>query len=92
MVDITKVPKPYADDEIEKHDAPKVFGDLATSDSMFAIKRSSIPTARHGDTTALVVRDKLTGWMAACPARRGAAEDIKVAVQDLKGSTTIERW
>jgi hypothetical protein len=34
MVDITKVDKPYADDEIEKHDAPKVFGDLATSDSI----------------------------------------------------------
>ena len=30
--------------------------------------------------------------MAAYPAKRKAAEDIKVAVQDFKGSETIQRW
>ena len=92
MVDVTKVDKPYADDEIEKHDAPKVFGDLATSDSIFAIKRSSTSTARHGDTTSLVVRDKATGWIASYPSKKKSAEEIKEAVNDFKGADTIKRW
>ena len=62
---------PKGDEEIEKSqnttDQPKKFGDLVSSDSIFVIKRSSTSTARHGDTTALVVRDKATSWMAAYP-------------------------
>ncbi len=92
MVDITKNDKPYAAEEIDKSDAPKVFGDLVSSDSIFAIKRSSVSTARHGDTTALVVRDKGTGWIAAYPSKRKSAEDIKLAVNGFKGSETIKRW
>ena len=88
----TEIPKD--DEEIDKllTEKPKKFGDLVSSDSIFVIKRSSTSSARHGDTTALVVRDKATGWLAAYPAKRKAAEDIKVAVNDFKGSETIQRW
>ena len=91
-VDITKVDKPHDADEIEKVDTPKKFGDLITSDSIFAIKRSSTSSARHGDTTALVVRDRGTGWIASYPAKRKSGEDIKGAVNDFKGSEKISRW
>jgi hypothetical protein len=94
MVDLIKTDKPFADytAEIDKSDAPTTFGDLVTSDSIFAIKRSSTSTARHGDTAALVVRDKATGWLAAYPSKRKSAEDVKAAVNDFKGSETIKRW
>ena len=49
------------DHEIEeKLVAPKVSGDLATSDSIFAIKRNSASPARANDTTALVIKGKGT--------------------------------
>jgi len=61
-MDVVKINNPTTvDDEIEMDDAPKKFGDLVTSDSIFTIKRSSTSTARHGDTTSLVVRDRGTG-------------------------------
>ena len=62
MVDTMKTDKHFADEEIDKDkpDAPKLFGELVTSDSIFAIKRNATSTARHGDTTSLVVRDKGT--------------------------------
>ena len=63
-----------------------------TSDSISAIKRSSTSAARHGDTAALVVRDKATGCIAAYPSKRKSATDIKAAVIDFKGSETIKRW
>ena len=59
---------------------------------MFAIKRNSTSIARHGDTTALVARDKGTGWIAAYPSKRKSADDIKMAVNDFKGSETTKRW
>ena len=91
-VEIIKVDTPHFDDEIEKGDVAKTFGELVTSDSTFAIKRDSSSTARNGDTTALVVRDRGTGWIATYPAKRKSADDIKVAVNDFKGSETIRRW
>jgi hypothetical protein len=92
MVDTLKTDKNFADEEIDnKSDAPKTFGELVTSDSMFAIKRNSTSTARHGDTTSLVVRDKGTGWIASYPSKRKSADDIQVAVNDFKGSETIKR-
>ena len=63
MVDVVNTPKDIDHDEInvDKLDDVKNFGDLVTSDSVFAIKRNSTSAARHGDTTALVIRDKGTG-------------------------------
>ena len=66
--------------EHEIHDAPKVFGDLVTSDSIFAIRRSSTSPARIADTTAPVVCDKATGWVAAYLSTRNSAADILEAV------------
>ena len=66
VVSTTDVDEPLLLHEIEeKLDAPKVFGDLVTSDSIFAIKRNSASPARANDTTALVVKDKATEWIAA---------------------------
>ena len=91
--DVTKINNPTTvDDEIEELDAPHKFGDLVTSDSIFTIKRSSTSSARHGDTTALVVRDRGTGWIAAYPAKRKSVEELKLAVNDFKGSEAIKRW
>ena len=75
-----------------KVDTPKHFGDLVTSDSIFVIKRNSQSIARHGDTTALVVRDKATGWVGAYPSKRKSAEEVQEAVNTFKGSETIKRW
>jgi hypothetical protein len=86
-----KIDNPYVDVEIENDDTPKKFGDLVTSDSIFTIKRSSTSTARHGDTTALVVRDRGTGWIASYPSKRKSAEDIKGAVNDFIGSDIVTR-
>ena len=91
--DVTTINNPTTvDDEIEDLDAPQKFGDLVTSDSIFTIKRSSTSSARHGDTTALVVRDRGTGWVAAYPAKRKSVEELKLAVNDFKGPETIKRW
>ena len=79
-------------DEIEKGDAPTNSGELVTSDSICAIKRNASQTQREGDTTALVVRDRATGWIATYPARKKSAEDIKSAVNEFKGSDKINRW
>ena len=38
--EVIKMNTPHVDDEIEEGNAPKNFGDLATSDSIFAIKRN----------------------------------------------------
>ena len=73
-------------------DDPKAFGDLVTSDSVFAIKRNSTNPARVNETTTLVVRDKATNWIAAYPAKKKSAEDIMEAVNHFKGSETIKRW
>ena len=83
---------PHVDDEIDEGNAPKNFGDLVTSDSIFAIKRNASSTVRGSDTTALVVRDRATGWIATYLAKKKSAEEIKSAVNDLKGSETIRRW
>ena len=45
LVDVTKTDKPE-EYEFEKLDTPKVFGDLVTSDSIFAIKRNSTNPAK----------------------------------------------
>jgi transposase InsO family protein len=90
--EIIKIDTPHVDDEIEEVDAPKKFGDLVTSDSIFAITRNSTSSARYGDTTALVVRDTSTGWVAVYPSKRKSAAEIMVAVNDFKGSETIKRW
>ena len=92
MVDVVKTAKDDGDVELPPHDVPKVFGDLVTSDSIFAIKRSSTSTARFNDTTALVVRDKATGWVGAYPSKRKSAGDILEAVNTFKGSEMIKRW
>ena len=76
--DVTKIKNPTTvDDEIGGLDAPHKFGDLLTSDSTFTIKRGSTSSARHGDTTALVVRDRGRGWVAAYPANRKSVEESK---------------
>ena len=86
-VDTLKTEKTNLPQEIDNEvDTPKKFGDLISSDSIFAIKRSSVNPARHGNTTALVVRDRGTGWLAACPSKRKSAEDTKGAVNDFFGS------
>ena len=94
MVDVVNTPKDIDHDEInvDKLDDVKNFGDLVTSDSVFAIKRNSTSAARHGDTTALVIRDKGTGWIGAYPSKRKSAEDIQTAVNSFKGSETVKRW
>ena len=79
-------------DEIEKPDAPRKFGDLITSDSIFTIKRSSTSAARHGDTNALVIRDRGTGWVMAYPSKKKTAEDMKGHVNDFIGSEKVHRW
>ena len=61
MVNIQKTEKFDHELEEESEDVPKVFGDLVTSDSVFAIKRSSTSPAKAHGTTALVIRDKATG-------------------------------
>ena len=65
---------PNVDDEIDEGNAPKNFGDLVTSSSSFAIKRNASSTVRGSDTTALVVRDRATGWIATYPAKKKSAE------------------
>ena len=92
MVDVLKTDKPFPSDEHFKLDTPKDFGDLVTSDSVFAIKRNSTSPAKHGDTTSLVTRDKATGWVAAYPSKRKSTEDIMEAVNNFKGSQPIKRW
>jgi transposase InsO family protein len=87
-----KTDKPFSDDTLAKLDTPVNFGDLVTSDSVFAIKRNSTSPAKHGDTTALVTRDKATGWVAAYPSKRKSAEDVMEAVNNFKGASTIKRW
>ena len=89
---IIKVDTSTVDDEIDEVDAPKNFGDLVTSDSIFTIKRDASSTVRGSDTTALVVRDRATGWIATYPAKKKSAEEIKSAVNDFKGAETIRRW
>jgi len=93
LVDVSKTDK---SDVLLPHekvsDDPKKFGDLVTSDSVFAIKRNSTNPARVNETTTLVVRDKATGWLAAYPAKRKSAEEILEAVNNFKGSETIARW
>ena len=65
LVEITKTPAVDAKiEDFEKMDDPKTFGDLVTSDSVFAIKRNSTNAARVNETTTLVVRDKATSWIA----------------------------
>ena len=93
-VDVVTTPKDIDLDEInvDKLDDDKNLSDLVTSDSVFAIKRNSTSAARHGDATALVVRDKGTGWIGAYPSKRESAEDIETAVNSYKGSGTIKRW
>ena len=92
-VEITKVDKPQLDNEIGGQvDPPEKLGDLVTSESIFAIQKSSTNTARHGDTIALVVHDRGTGWVAAYPAKKKAAEQIKGAVNDFLGSEKVKRW
>ena len=86
-----KIDVPHVDDEIEKGDAPKNFGELVTSDSIFAIKRNASQTRREGDTTALVVRDRASGWIATYPARRKSAQEIKSAVYDSEVSDPTHR-
>ena len=88
MVTIEKTEK-YDYEVDEKIDTPKVFGDLITSDSIFAIKRSSTNAARVNDTTALVVKDKATDWIAAYPAKRKSAEEI-TAAERLQGYGNCE--
>ena len=88
-----KLQEPLLPQEIdEKLDIPKAFGDLITSDSVFAIKRNSTSPAKLNDTTALVVRDKATGWIGAYPAKRKSAEAITEAVNNFKGAETRKRW
>ena len=41
--------------------APKQFGDLVTSDSVFVLRKNLTSPARHGGSTALVIRDRGTG-------------------------------
>ena len=91
MVIVEEIEK-YAHEVNDKIDTPKVFGDLITYDSIFAIKRSSTNAARVNDTTALVVKDKATDWIAAYPAKRKSAEEITAAVNDFKGAETVKRW
>jgi len=92
MVDVLKTDKPFPSDEHFKLDTPKDFGDLVTSDSVFAIKRNSTSPAKHGDTTSLVTRDKATGWVAAYPSKRKSSEDVMEAVNNFKGPQPIKRW
>ena len=90
LVDVVKTDK--VDSQHEITDAPKAFGDLVTSDFIFAIKRSSTPPARFNDTTSLVVRGKATGWVAAYPSKRESDEHIMEAVNNYKGSDLVKRW
>ena len=92
MVDVQKIEKFDHQLEDEKKDVPKVFGDLVTSDSVFAIKRNPTSLAKVHGTTALVVRDKATGWIGAYPAKRKSAEDITEAVNNFIGSDKVKRW
>ena len=43
-------------------------------------------------TTALVVHDKGTRWIAAYPSKMDSADEIKAAVNDFKKPETIKRW
>ena len=92
MVDIQETAK--LDHELEDYnkDVPKAFGDLMTSDPIFAIKRSSTSPAKVHDTIALVVRDKATGWIGAYPAKRKSTEDVTEAVHSFIGSDKVKRW
>lgn len=91
--DVTIINNPTTvDDKIEELDAPHKCGDLVAPDSINTIKRSSTSSARHGDTTALIARDRGTGWIAAYPAKRTSVEELKLAVHAFKGSEAIKRW
>ncbi len=93
LVDVVKTDKTNPEiNDLEKLDAPKVFGDLVTSACTFAIQRNSASPARSNDTTALVVKYKATDWVAAYPSKRKTAENITMAVNDCKGSETVKRW
>ena len=91
LVDVTKTDKSEGY-EFEKHDAPKAFGDLVTSNSIFATKTNSTNPVKSNHTTALFVKYKATDWIAAYPTRRKTAEDSTEAVNDFKGADKIQRW
>lgn len=72
--------------------APKTFGELVTSDSVVVLRKNLKSAAMHGDTTALVVRDRGTGWTRAYPAKSKPAEGAQVVVQDFKGPAKVDPW
>ena len=71
---------------------PDKFGDLVASDSIFGLRNGSTNTARNGDTTALVIRDRASGWVNGYPAKGKTHNDVRAAVQDFTGSDKIQRW
>lgn len=91
-VAVIKIDIPRTVGDIEKDGTLKQFGDLVTSDSIFTIKRGSTSYARYGDATALGLRDRGAGWLAACPSNKESSDNIKDVVNDFNGSGAINRW
>ncbi len=80
--------------DVDKENAPegpKRFGDLVTSDSIFVLKKKT-KKQHDGDTTALIIKDRGSGWLMGYPAASKAAEEMRVDVQDFVGGDQVKLW
>ena len=75
-----------------KSTTPEKFGDLITSDSIFVTERGAASAERPGDTTALVIRDRGSGWVMGYPSKGKTSEGIKGAVIDINGAEAAKLW
>ena len=72
------------DHEIDKYPAKK-FGDVITADHLSSYAEESISI--DGDTFAIVLRDKYTGWLDCYATGSKSAEDATEALQHFVGPT-----
>lgn len=54
--------------------------------------KSSALAGRHGDTTALVIRDRCSGWAMGSPSKGKTTDGIERAVIQLNGADKVKLW
>ena len=80
---------PAAEAESDEN-APKEFGELVTSDSMFLLKKEQKKSGL--DSTAHVIKDRGAGWTRAFPAANKSAQQMMQDMLQFTGGQRIKRW
>ena len=80
--------EPVAEEESDEN-APKEFGELVTSDSIFLLKRKQAESGIN--STAHVIKDRGTGWTRAFPAANKSSQQMMQDMLHFTGGQKIQR-